>query len=251
MKKKSLLSRLFGKEPKPVSMDWSLTPPKPETPLAVIGDIHGRLDLLRDLLAQIPDGYQVVCVGDYIDRGPSSVGVLRFLSERDDIICLKGNHEAMMLDFLSDPDEKGRRWVRNGGLQTLAEIGVNGLTEMSGGMKLFEAQNKMYDALGEGLASWIEQLPVIHASGNIVVVHAGADPAKSIDEQKQRHLIWGHREFFVNERTDGLWVAHGHTIFDQPSCEKGRISLDTGAFATGRLTAGLISVDGTVTFVQS
>ena len=251
MKKTSFFSKLFGKSPKPVSMDWSLTPPKPEKPIAVIGDIHGRLDLLHSLLSKVPEGYEIICVGDYIDRGPSSIEVLRFLSERDDIICLKGNHEAMMLDFLSDPDEKGRRWIRYGGLQTLAEIGVSGLTEMTAGVKMFEAQNKLYDAMGEALVNWVQNLPVMHSSGNVVIVHAAANPSVPMAEQKERHLVWGHREFFVNDRTDGLWIAHGHTIFDEPSCDHGRISLDTGAFATGKLTAGLIDADGMVSFMQS
>lgn len=251
MKVTSLFSKLWKGKPAKPKFDWTRTPPSPEVPLAVIGDVHGRLDLLEKLLAQIPDEFTKICVGDYIDRGPHSIGVLQYLADRPDITCLKGNHEDMMLDFLSDPEEKGGRWIRNGGLQTLAEVGARGITEMTGGQKLRDARGTLEQALGRDLVTWIDELPVVRWTGNVVVCHAGADPGRSMEEQKERHFIWGHRHFFEDERQDGNWVVHGHTIFDDPIFEGGRISLDTGAFATGRLTAGLISPDGTVRFVAT
>ncbi|SIT06230.1 serine/threonine protein phosphatase 1 [Roseivivax lentus] len=235
---KSLLTRL---RPAPTAV---FEDPRPDATFAVIGDVHGRLDLLEGLLAKLPDGVPVVCVGDYIDRGPQSIETLRFLKDRPDITCLKGNHEDMLLSFIKEPEEKGPRWIRNGGLQTLADLGVRGLSEMTRGMKLREARNTLVKEMGEDLVKWVEDLPLIRWSGNIAVVHAGADPAVPIEDNPPKTLIWGHRDFMTTPRQDGWWVAHGHTIVDEAIVSEGRISLDTGAFATGRLTAAVIAPEG-------
>ncbi|MHA6326420.1 metallophosphoesterase [Roseivivax sp. CAU 1753] len=235
----SLLAR-FQKKP----ADAVFPPPRPEAAFAVIGDVHGRLDLLERLLAKLPEGLPVICVGDYIDRGPSSIETLRYLRARPEITCLKGNHEDMLIDFIDRPDEKGPRWLRNGGLQTMADIGIRGLSEMTRGMKLREARNALTADLGDDLVQWIRDLPLIRWSGNIAVLHAGADPALPIDENSSRTFLWGHRDFMTTPRRDGWWVAHGHTIVDEPVIADGRISLDTGAFATGRLTAAIIAPEG-------
>ncbi|QFT48696.1 Serine/threonine-protein phosphatase 2 (plasmid) [Roseivivax sp. THAF40] len=235
---KSLLARLRA-APKPVFED-----PKPEASFAVIGDIHGRLDLLQALLEKLPGDVPVICVGDYIDRGPASVETLRFLKDRPEITCLKGNHEDMLVSFVTSPEEKGPRWIRNGGLQTLADLGIRGLSEMTRGMKLREARNTFVNEVGEELIDWVRELPLIRWSGNIAVLHAGADPAVPIEDNPARTLIWGHPDFMTTPRQDGWWIAHGHTIVDEAVVADGRISLDTGAYATGRLTAAVITPDG-------
>src|SRR6056297_3334458 len=109
--------------------------PAPLIPLAAIGDIHGCADLLERLLSQLEPDLQVICVGDYIDRGDHSADVLHILHANADIICLKGNHEEMLLNFLEQPETYGRRWFRNGGLQTMASFGIAGLTETGHGLK--------------------------------------------------------------------------------------------------------------------
>ena len=111
-------------------------PLAPDRPLAVIGDVHGRDALLGRLLGTIAERApeaQVVLVGDLIDRGEQSAEVLRRVAGRGDLVCVRGNHEAMCLEFLDDPEAYGPRWLFNGGLQTLASFGVGGVTERSRG----------------------------------------------------------------------------------------------------------------------
>jgi serine/threonine protein phosphatase 1 len=220
----------------------------PSTPraFAAIGDIHGRADLLEKLLAQLDPGL-VVCVGDYVDRGDQSAEVLRLLRARPDIICLKGNHEEMLLDFLARPETHGRRWLRNGGLQTLASFGVAGLTETSRDDHLLAARDRLAGAMGEDLVAWIADLPSSWLSGTVGVVHAGADPARPFESQPADILHWGHADFMTTLRRDGIWIVHGHTIVDTPRMENGRIAIDTGAYATGRLTAAIFR-DADVSF---
>ena len=214
-------------------------PVAPETPFLAVGDIHGRADLLNSLLNKAPD-FPVVCVGDYVDRGDHSAEVLRILHARPDIICISGNHERMMLQFVQQPEEYGPRWLRYGGLQTLASFGVSGLTEATTGSALSKARNQLVDAMGEDMLSWLNRMPTRWRSGNVAVVHAGADPGLPIEDQSNRTLQWGHPDFHKTARQDGVWVVHGHTIVDQGHVSEGRIAVDTGAYATGRLTVALI-----------
>jgi serine/threonine protein phosphatase 1 len=221
-------------------------PPKPEAPFVVLGDLHGRADLLEKTLSAVLAS-QIVCVGDYVDRGEHSADVLRLLQARPDIICLSGNHEEMMLGFVDYPQQYGPRWLRNGGLQTLASFGIAGASEGSTGAALDQIAEALRAAMGDDLIQWLRQRPAIWQSGNVAVAHAGADPKLPMGEQTTQTLHWGHADFARVERRDGLWVVHGHTIVAAPVCDRGRISIDTGAYATGRLTAALI-MDGRVEF---
>lgn len=218
----------------------------PEHPFIAVGDIHGCAELLKRFLDKEP-AYPVICVGDYVDRGDQSAEVLKVLRARSDITCLSGNHEEMMLSFLKDPKHKGARWLRYGGLQTLASFGVAGVTDSSGPDMLEQARDRLQDAMGADLITWMRGLPKSWQSGNVAVVHAGADPARSLSDQKTKALHWGHPDFTKVMRTDGVWIVHGHTIVGEPSAERGRIAIDTGAYATGRLTAVLVE-PGQTTF---
>lgn len=234
---KSIIARLRGNLPK-------YGPVRPAAAFFAIGDIHGRVDLLVSLLRQLDVGLPVIFVGDYVDRGENSAEVLRVLRGRLGALCLKGNHEDMMLSFLDDPAARGGHWLRNGGLQTLASFGVAGLTDTSTGSDLETARDALAAAMGPGLIAWLRARPLWYQSGNVTVVHAGADPGVAIEDQKEAHLLWGHPEFAQKPRSDGLWIVHGHRIVDSPQAESGVISIDTGAYATGRLTAALIAADG-------
>ncbi len=225
-------------KPEPVQF----SPPKPEIPFYAVGDIHGRFDLLEKLLANLDPSHPVVFVGDYIDRGEGSADVLRRLLELSNepgrtVHCLMGNHEDMLLAFLENPEKSGRAWLRNGGLQTLASFGVGGIAQASSSEGLKEVANALRTAMGGELIDWLRTRPLFWQSGNVAVVHAGADPAVPFEDQLSTNLIWGHPEFRTTPRSDGVWVVHGHTIVDKPSCENGVIPIDTGAYATGRLTA--------------
>jgi len=226
----------------PVEFD----PLAPEENVIAVGDIHGRFDLLNKFAdAAIPA--QIICLGDLIDRGEQSADVLRTLFEVPDVITLMGNHEEMMLSFIDDPKANGERWLRYGGLQTLHSFGVSGISQTSSGPDLEKARDALYAAMGADLVEWVASLPKSWVSGNVAFVHAGADPAVPIDDQENRTLLWGHRDFGRVPRSDGMWVVHGHTIIDSPTVKQGVISIDTGAYATGKLCAATIT-QGDVSF---
>ncbi|OWU66697.1 hypothetical protein ATO2_17780 [Roseovarius sp. 22II1-1F6A] len=225
-------------------------PLAPEAAFCAVGDIHGRADLLDRLLEklheQAPPDAAFVCVGDYVDRGEDSARVLRDLqalsvAHPDHVTCLMGNHEEMLLGFLDRPEQAGPGWLRHGGLQTLASFGLPapaGATPTPAAWE--DLRDQLRAALGADLETWLRALPLQWRSGNVAVVHAGADPALPLEAQTTRALLWGHRDFATTPRRDGQWVLHGHTITDMPQMQAGRIAIDTGAYATGRLTAALV-----------
>lgn len=223
---------------------------QPAFPIAVIGDIHGSLrqvETLLDLINRMdarPD--RVVFVGDYIDRGDDSAGVLRLLQALDsekEYTCLMGNHEQMMVDFLSNPAKHGSFWLNNGGLQTLASFGVSPIPLQSPEEAWLRLSEELSAALGPTLELWLRSLPQYWQCGNVAVVHAGADPALPLEDQSRSHLLWGHPDFTKRPREDGLWIVHGHTIVDTVQVSDGRFSIDTGCYATGRLSAVILETD--------
>ncbi len=230
-------------------------PIAPDTLFYAVGDIHGRVDLLEPLLEKIDADQAVhgagtppplVFLGDYVDRGDHSAQVLEklFALARDfpdQVVCLMGNHERMMLEFLDDPAGRGTRWLRNGGLQTLASYRIGGLGERAGGEELMEACEALEQALPKGMEAWMRALPLRWQSGNICCVHAAMDPHLAPEDQARRTLLWGHPDFFTQAREDGVWAVHGHTIVANPERAGGRIAIDTGAYYSGRLTAAAIS----------
>lgn len=238
--------------------------PQPDGPFYAVGDIHGRGDLLYALLDLIEGDLRdqgletapIIFVGDAVDRGEDSQQVLdqlyRFAIELPDIVtCLMGNHEKMMLDFLDDPAGRGPRWLRNGGLQTLASYRVGGVSEGTEGARLFDAAAQLRQALPEGLEEWLRTLPQLWQSGDVVCVHAALDPAIPVEMQSARTLMWGHPEFRQTRRTDGLWVVFGHEVVDQPVIEDRRIAIDTGAVFTGCLTAAAVFPGAKVRFLST
>ncbi|KMK68024.1 metallophosphoesterase [Puniceibacterium sp. IMCC21224] len=221
----------------------------PEQAFCAIGDIHGCDDILAGLLDRLGSGEQsgwpVICVGDYIDRGDQSAQVLRRLhhlqtTDPDALRCLMGNHERMMIDFLDAPAESGPRWQRHGGLQTLASFRVSGVPETAPDARWVAARDALRGAMGPHLEDWLRNLPLHWRNGNVFVTHAAADPALPVEGQGERTLLWGHPQFDRIARADGIWVVHGHTIVASPTTKDGRIAIDTGAYATGRLTAAAI-----------
>lgn len=246
------LNRLRPQEPYPAV-------PTPKHPVCVIGDIHGRADLFDALVRQLCsepmlEWTRVVLVGDLIDRGPDSVGVLNRV--RDwcsapepfaSVTCLMGNHERMMLDFLADPIRHGPRWLGNGGDTTLESYGLSTHRrppEASPDEVLTSLRDALVRALPDGLHDWLLSLPLIWQEDRLVVTHAGADPARPMDEQMDETCLWGHRHFRSRPRSDGLWIVHGHIITRTPSVQGGRIAVDTGAWRSGCLTAAIMDETG-------
>ena len=240
--------------------------PRPVTPTYVVGDLHGRADLL-ELMLELIDAHiggtggqdpRLVFVGDYVDHGPESAAVvarLRELSEDfpQNVICLIGNHERMLLDTLNDPALRGPRWLREGGAATLASYGIDPtpLAEAATPERWTQTAEALAQAIGPETQEWLAACPLSWNSGNLWVVHAGADPARPMTEQTARVQLWGHPEFDSMPRVDDAWVAHGHVVRDAPIVRDGRISLDTGAWTTGKLSCIAIQPDGSYTFLQT
>lgn len=233
---------------------FPLGEPHPDTPFYVIGDIHGCIGLLDSLLNRIQGDHPVVCVGDYVDRGTHSAQVLRRVrklesDEPNRFTCLLGNHERMLLGFLEDPVGNAA-WLRHGGLQTLDSFGVARVSEKSPDQNLTATRDSLARAMGDKLINWLGDRPLLFESGNVAVVHAAADPRVTMKNQSPRSLLWGHPAFRKRPRRDGVWVVHGHTIVDQPIMRNGVISIDTGAYATGQLSAAFVR-NGAVEFITT
>ena len=218
--------------------------PQPDQ-LYVIGDIHGRADLLERLIDQLHrdleknpvDNCLTVTVGDYIDRGMNSREVLDQLADNPfptAFIPLKGNHEDLFETFLRDPSI-GSRWRRFGGLETLHSYGVDVGPLM---------RRKNYEAAAEALrmavpGAHFDFLASLHTAlsvGRYFLCHAGVCPGIPLAQQREEHLL-GIRQPFLNSNADfGQIVVHGHTPVEAPEIHRNRINIDTGAFMTGRLT---------------
>jgi len=191
-------------------------------------------------------------VGDLVDRGPDSAGVLRAVHQmvqagQGDTLCLMGNHERMMLDFLADPQHCGPRWLRAGGADTLASFGLNPWGPARGkdtATQMTDLAQGLHAALPEGMLDWMRDLPLVWHTDGLSVVHAAADPACAVDAQSDKTLLWGHPDFLTRPRSDGIWIAHGHTIVPQACATQGRIATDTGAYKTDRLSAAWIDRTG-------
>ncbi len=217
---------------------------EPAEPLAVIGDVHGcadLLDTLLDVLKHEAPWARPVFVGDLIDRGPDSRRVLERLRLLPAAVVLLGNHEEMMLDFLDAPLERGALWLRHGGIETLASFGI------AAAAPDIATRDALRRALGAEREAWLRHLPRWWLSGNVAVVHAGADPRTPIAHQNPRHLVWGHPGFGKVARRDGIWVLHGHVVQSRPNAAGGIISVDTGAWRSGRLSAAVVTA-GAVCF---
>lgn len=227
-------------------------PLRPETTLAVIGDVHGEIVLFERLLARLRQeapGARLICVGDLIDRGEASAEVLRLVhARRGDITVIIGNHEEMLLRFLgasdADIEHALAHWLRNGGLQTLAGFGIFTPGAAPSRADCLAVRDRLRIALGSELELWLQSLPRLVVSGNVAVTHAGADPWRPMAQQSGEALTWGCPDFGRRRRTDGIWVVRGHRIVSVPVAADGVISVDTGAFAGGALSVALISSGG-------
>ena len=180
-------------------------PLAPDQPFLVIGDIHGCLDALYsslDRIASDPDlaGQPLVFVGDYMDRGPQSSGVLRRLmalqaSGERDVICLRGNHEQLLLSFLENPALNAPVWFANGGIETLRSFGIRASKLDMRGDRVQMLSARLKQEMGPEALAFLQGLPHLWQTGNVAVSHAGADPGKPLDAQEEQVLIWGHPAF--------------------------------------------------------
>ncbi|MEA1648916.1 metallophosphoesterase family protein [Nitrospirillum sp. BR 11164] len=230
--------------------------------LYAVGDVHGELGLLRQLLDIIARDHArmverhgpltavLIMLGDYVDRGPDSRGVVDLLRggadpagrTLDDLLpgfthhCLRGNHEQSMLDFLDDP-MAALRWLDFGGPATLRSYGLPVVME---GPAVLQAV-----ALSEALAA---QLPPSHRRfldslayqviyGDYAFVHAGIRPGRPLADQTAEDMLWIRAPFMLAEGPHEKVIVHGHTIVQDVDILPQRIAVDTGAYRSGRLSA--------------
>ena len=217
--------------------------------LYAVGDIHGRADLLATLLSLIEadaakskhaERRTLVFVGDYVDRGPDSRDVVdRLISglpEGFDAHFLKGNHEAILLDFL---DDAGRldHWLMNGGDATLSSYGVDCQPSLRGWADQEQCRKAFVAALPDAHRRFFESLKLSQSFGDYLFVHAGVRPGVALDAQDPDDLVWIRGEFLDSEMPFGQIVVHGHTPAKEPVLRVNRIGIDTGAYFSNRLTA--------------
>jgi serine/threonine protein phosphatase 1 len=211
-----------------------------------VGDVHGRLDLFDAMVSAIEAddaardasaSSEIVLLGDLIDRGPDSAGVVaaaRDWSRRRKVRILMGNHEEMFLKAF-DSEEVLRSFLRWGGRETvlsyLAEPGEYHRADLPGTRALMKASVPKEDL--EFINSFEDSVRI----GDYLFVHAGVDPEVPLGEQKPSDLHWIREPFLSHGGDLGAVVVHGHTITEQPQVRANRIGIDTGAYNSGRLTA--------------
>jgi serine/threonine protein phosphatase 1 len=228
----------------------------PATRIYAVGDIHGRADLLLDLVERIEEDLSrrpvanavEVYLGDYIDRGIDSKAVIDILCRRlvdRKAVCLRGNHEAMLEDFLQDPDVV-YGWMRLGALSTLTSYGVSIPTATQ--LVPPQIHRALCDALPRTHVLFLRCLRNMYRCGDYLFVHAGIRPGVPLDQQVQDDLIWIRDEFLHATTDHGCTVVHGHTPVSHPQVCSNRINIDTGAVFTGRLTCIVLEA-GSILFL--
>ena len=219
----------------------------------VVGDVHGRLDLLDRLLAAIEEDLRVrptrqallVFVGDLIDRGPSSAQVVERLRtyEKDGVrpVFLAGNHEEVLLRILDGDGSMISGWLRFGGKQCLASYGFDPV--LLTGKSQDEAVRMIQEAIPELHVEFLRSFIDTCRFGDYLFVHAGIRPGVALESQRQSDLRWIRNPFLEDPSDHGFVVVHGHTISKSVDERTNRIGIDTGAYASNVLTA--LAIEGT------
>lgn len=242
-----MLTRLFARaRPQPRQ---AAAPEAPQgSRIYAVGDIHGRADLLRRLHRLIAEDAErrpaprkvVVYLGDYIDRGEASPAVIDLLLDEPlpgfDAVHLKGNHEDSLLRFLADGGI-GPSWMLYGGAETLMSYGIRPPPPAGREGEIERAQQELRDRLPERHRRFLAGLKLTHEEGDYLFAHAGVRPGVPLDRQQEEDLLWIRDEFLFSNAEFGKIIVHGHTITERPDVQHNRIGIDTGAFASGRLTA--------------
>lgn len=238
-----MLKQLFG------AREISISPPEApdNTRIYVVGDIHGRIDLLSQLHSHIQDDaaastqnrHLIVYLGDYVDRGETSKTVIDLLLDEPlegfERVFLKGNHEEMMLGFLENA-AVGAMWLHNGGDATVYSYGVRMARPTGADHRYFEMQQALREKLPDRHLAFLRNLDLYHVEGGYLFVHAGVQPGVPIEDQTSQDLLWIREEFIASSADHGHCVVHGHTIFTEPEIRPNRIGIDTGAYFSNVLS---------------
>lgn len=218
-----------------------------------IGDIHGRLDLLHNTLAQIdrdvaahePRQTFVIFLGDFIDRGPESAGVLDRLRTYQPSfatpIFLAGNHEEVLLTILRGKTGILQSWLKFGGAECAASYGVDATALKK--MDEKAAIRLLNERVPEAHQEFLGMLADTFTFGDYLFVHAGIRPGVSLEEQSMADLRWIREPFLSCDDDHGYVVVHGHTIVDMVEERSNRIGIDTGAYRSGKLTTLVVEDD--------
>lgn len=218
-----------------------------DTAVYAIGDVHGCFEELRTAERRIVEDAAhisakrriILCLGDLVDRGPRSADVLDHLISAPpsgfERISICGNHDETFLSFIDDPHEN-MGWLEFGGEETLESYGIDmtRLARHRGGAA--GLRDILQATVPEAHVAFLRQLPVSVRFGGVLFVHAGVRPGVPLDEQDEDDFMWIREPFVSQPHGLGLTVVHGHTPANEPVFAPGRIGIDTGAFATGRLT---------------
>lgn len=208
-----------------------------------VGDIHGHARelslLLRRIEADARDAVAherplLIFLGDYVDRGPDSRGVIDAVLEVEaagafEVAALKGNHEDALIRFLYDPAYSDA-WMANWGEATLRAYGVEPCSGAG-------VRARFLAALPERHRKFLDRLSLSHTVGDYHFVHAGVRPGVPLEAQDERDLLWIRQEFLKSDAAFGKVVVHGHTPAHAPQVRANRIGIDTGCYFTGVLTA--------------
>jgi serine/threonine protein phosphatase 1 len=217
-----------------------------------IGDVHGRLDLLkalRDVIErEIAAAPRLMCtvvlLGDLVDRGPDSAGVIaaaRAWSERRRLHMLCGNHEEMFLRSLDELDVL-RQFLRYGGRETLLSYGISAKAYASATVP--EIQRLARQAVPIEDIEFVAGFEDMVTVGDYLFAHAGVAPGVPLAEQKASDLRWIREPFLSHDGDHGRVIVHGHTITARPVMRANRVGIDTGAYDSGRLTALVLEGTG-------
>lgn len=212
-----------------------------------IGDVHGRYDLLCDLLGKIEQHNaqrsrakcNVIMLGDLIDRGSQSREVIElFLRRRPsfaDFHFVKGNHEEAIVRGLSGESNLLSNWLHHGGYETAESYGIDRSVLI--GQPDFTLEHILYSAIPESHLRFMEKFFDSIRFGDYLFVHAGVRPGVPIQQQSDKDLRWIRHEFLNSSEDFGAMIVHGHTVTDTVDIKPNRIGLDTGAYSTGILSA--------------
>lgn len=218
-----------------------------------VGDVHGRLDLLDELLGKIEDDIAarpvdkvaLLFLGDLIDRGPDSAGVVERLRALDGFPAktgfLLGNHEEMFLRVIDGEPGIAYDWLGFGGDACVESYGV-----AAAPLQAFDEARiaqTLRGAVPAGHVDFIRGFGDTFGFGDYLFVHAGIRPGVPIEQQEPHDLRWIRRPFLSDTKEHGVMVVHGHTISDGVEERSNRIGIDTGAYQTGVLTAVAVEED--------
>lgn len=219
-----------------------------------VGDIHGRNDLLAPLLREIERhalgaaAPTAVFLGDYVDRGRDSRAVVDSLLEFKrrgavNVRFLRGNHDDTLLRFLSDATV-GPTWIDYGGGETLESYEVAMPTSRADEAGWEEARLAFDHRISADHRAFFEGLEISAEYGDFFFAHAGARPGVALEDQKPRDLMWIREPFLSAKFSWPKAIVHGHTPAETATVSQRRIGLDTGAYATGRLTCAILEDSG-------